>query len=366
VNNKIILLFLVLFVLTMMIIPMDVYAIHQSNELSWKLIMISSYPACSNYHYQMTNHYHEVTEKYLALYQLNNEYEKPTCMTEEKFVEYETPEELDLIILVYDRNIGRDVLHTQNMGGFYSHFGDEWTHNHTIIFCDCSDFTYSTPNWILSHELSHFVLYYLGYDKSIVENMIHEKDMKADNCVEVEYLESCTEIRFRMETINHDITVMAPYPPAIGKDIMNRSENVEISMSPYIMKMQMEITKWWMDEKINDLDYVTSLELLLEKEVKRDSINELFYSMEFPNVVFTDPPKDKKLENVNSSVMSGSEITALILDILPYEKKYKQNLIEEKESQTLPQWFKTRADWWALGEIDDSEYLTGMMYYLTR
>jgi len=363
----IIALLFVIFGMTMLFAPIDVHAIHQSDELSWKLIMISSYPACSNYHYQMTNHYHDVTERYLALYQLNNESDKPECMTEEKFAEYEPPEELDLIILVYDRNKGRDELHTQDMGGFYSHFGNEWTHNHTIVFCDCSNFKYSNPTWILSHELSHFVLYYLEFDKTLVEDMVHKQDAQSDFCVEVEYLPSCREVRFRMDATNHSVIVMAPYLPAIGKEIYIESENIDFSISPYIMKMQMEITKWWIDGKINDSNYVTSLELLLEKEAKRETVRESFYSRDSSNVVFTDSPKDKKLqEPMDSAVTSESKITTTIMNMLPYEEKYKQDLIKDKESQNLPEWFKNRSIWWTKGEINDSEYLTGMIYYFTR
>ena len=108
-----------------LLVPLNASAIHQSEEMTWQLIMISSYPACSNYHYQMTDKYHDLTVKYFEAYQFENTSYKPTCMTEKKYSEYEIPEDVDLVILVYDKNKGRSDLHSNDMGGFYSHVGDE-------------------------------------------------------------------------------------------------------------------------------------------------------------------------------------------------------------------------------------------------
>ena len=37
-------------------IPPNSSAIHNSDGITWQLVMISSYPACSGYHYQMMEH----------------------------------------------------------------------------------------------------------------------------------------------------------------------------------------------------------------------------------------------------------------------------------------------------------------------
>ncbi len=43
-------------------------ATHLSDEFTWQLVVLSSTPACSNYHFQILNKYDEITEKYFELY----------------------------------------------------------------------------------------------------------------------------------------------------------------------------------------------------------------------------------------------------------------------------------------------------------
>jgi len=348
-----------------LLVPLNASAIHQTEEMTWQLIMISSYPACSNYHYQMTDLYHDLTLRYFEAYQFENTSYKPACMTEKKYSDYEIPEDVDLVILVYDRNKGRSDLHSNDMGGFYSHVGDEWTHHHTIVFCDCSNFSYSAPTWILTHELSHFVLYYLGYDRSIVEDLVHLMDAESDYCVEVEYVESCKQSRMNLETSRHRTAVVPVYEPAIGKSpvpLVIVSEN--ISDSPYRMDMQIEVTQWWLDGKITDVDYTKSLEILLEKmgKITKDT-QQSFFSAESPNVVFTDPPKNNKLDfTVHSETLDLSSIKSQhILKMHPFGDEYAKSLTNT-DSDQLPQWFKTRALWWITGKISEAEYISGMEF----
>ena len=204
----------------------DSFAIHQSDGITWQLIVISSYPACSLYHYYMLDKYNEITKSYLDLYQLENVGHKPVCLTESQYEnEFETPDDVDLLVLVFDRNKGRAELHPHELGGFYSHVGNEWTHNHTIVLCDCSNFKFSDPVWILSHELSHFVLNYLDFDLEAAEKTIHALDAKYDYCVEVEYDSSCSSVKTTIKGDTGNWVVMTPYQQAIGKSLMSNNEN---------------------------------------------------------------------------------------------------------------------------------------------
>jgi len=172
----------------------EAFATHLTEELKWQLVFLSSDSACSNYHIQMTNKYFEVTNLYLDEYQVNHSNYEQLCMPETEYLsDYQTPHDLDLIILVYDKNLGEKELHSFKMGGLYSHSGSERTHNHVVIICDCSNFYYSDPVWIMSHELSHFVLYYRNYEMSVIEDLIHENDAKYDQCQEA-YTGQCNSI----------------------------------------------------------------------------------------------------------------------------------------------------------------------------
>jgi len=341
------------------------YAVHQSEKLTWQLVMISSYPACSNYHYQMTERYNEITQSYFGLYQLENTNFKPICMTEKKYnTEFEPSADLDLLIVVYDRNKGRAELHSNDIGGFYSHIGREWTHNHTIVFCDCPNFKFSDPNWILTHELSHFILYYLGFDSKVVEDHVHDLDAKYDYCVEEEYDEAkCSPVKTRMDTDSHRWTVMAPYAGAIGKKVFSNEIDKDIVIPQYKIAMQAEITQWWLDGRITDEHFAKSLEILTEDEIDLGSTVE-FISKDSRNVIFTDPPKDLKddLLESDTTIEWVKQREKNILLMVPFAENIEEEIPNDELPKSLPQWFKTRAIWWISGKITHEEFVSGMQY----
>jgi len=327
--------------------------------------MISSYPACSNYHYQMTEKYADITERYLELYQAPNTGYKPTCMIEEKYLtEYEAPDDLDLLILVYDRNKGRAELHSYEIGGIYSHIGKEWTHNHTIILCDCSNFKYSDPTWILSHELSHFILYYLGYDLSVIEKQIHEWDARYDYCTEVEYDKSCNEVKTRMSGDLHDYTVMKPYESAIGQSLFVSEKAESILDVSFKTDMIAEVTSWWLEGKILDEDYAKSLEILSGMTDYYNRIAGGFASADRANMILTEPPKDVSQDTIEQDVDSewSAQKTLDIQGMIAYTDEQRRILTTEEPDKGFPQWFKIRALWWVNEEIDNEEFISGMEF----
>jgi len=345
-------------------IPTNSFAIHNSEDIIWQLVMISSYPACSGYHYQMMQKYDDITERYLELYQTPNTKYKPTCLIEEKYLtEYQAPDDLDLLILVYDRNKGRAELHPYEIGGIYSHIGKEWTHNHTIIFCDCSNFKYSDPVWILSHELSHFILYYLGYDLSVVEKQIHEWDARYDYCAEVEHDESCYEVKTRMEGYRHDFSVMKPYEPAVGQSLFVSEKAESILDVSFKKDMITEITSWWLEGKITDEDYLTSLKILTGMTEFENRVAGGFASADRANMILTEPPKDPNQGAIEQVVSEWSEQKTLdIQEMITYTDEQKRILTTEEPDKGLPQWFKTRALWWVNEKIDSAEFISGIEY----
>ncbi len=222
-NGKLV---IVIFISTFMIlgassiITPSAFAQTGTDDLKWQLVVLTSNSACSNYDYQIMNKYTEISENYLELYKVENSKYSPLCFSEKKYLsDYETPSDLDLLLLVYDQDLGRKELHSQKIGGFYHHFGNDIEQNHVIVFCDCPTFNYSNPVWILSHELSHFVLYYLDYDESIIEDLVHVTDERYDECLE-NYDSTCknNETSIRMQTDSASYSVMPIYEPATSKD----------------------------------------------------------------------------------------------------------------------------------------------------
>jgi len=348
--------------------PIDSFAIHKSDSITWQLVVISSYPACSGYHYQMTVKYNDVTEKYFELYQQENTNYKPVCMTEEKFAtEFESPDDIDLLILVYDRNKGRDELHSNQIGGIYSHIGKEWTHNHTIILCDCSNFNYSDPTWILSHELSHFVLYYLGYDLSVTEKQIHDWDAKYDYCVEVANDVSCNDAKTRITGISQRYTVMTPFPSAIGQKLVDAEPTKVIFDNAFKTDMIAEITGWWVEGKILDEDYVKSLKILTGVSDFEKRIAGGFASADSAHMILTEPPKDVvDVEALEDSSQWSDEKMYDIEQMITFTDEQKRILTTEEPDKEIPQWFKSRAMWWLTDKISNEEFVSGMEYLYNK
>src|SRR3989304_4033887 len=155
---------------------------------------------------------------------------------------------------MHDRNKGRAELHSNDIGGFYSHIGREWTHNHTIVFCDCPNFKFSDPNWILTHELSHFILYYLGFDSKDSRNVIFTdppKDLKDD------LLESDTTIEW-VKQREKNILLMVPFAENIEEKIPD--DELPKSLPQWFKTRAI----WWISGKITHEEFVSGMQYLFK------------------------------------------------------------------------------------------------------
>jgi len=278
-----------LLLLTSPLATNEAFATHLSLDLKWQLVFISSEPACSNYHYQMTSKFYDLTVQYLDLYKMKNQSYDPLCMPKDKYLtDYETPNDLDLIVLVYDRNLGEEELHEYKTGGVYSHSGSDRTNNHVIIICDCSNFDYSDPVWTLSHELSHFILYFKDYEMLVIEELIHFNDVKYDECM-VKHTESCNLIKTTLkagEFGGKGYIVMPAYAPAIGAKNENKFSN-KVDASLVVTDLSKMITKWWADGKISDGEYANAVGYVVDSSV--------LSSHESSDILMEDGPLDDSI-----------------------------------------------------------------------
>jgi hypothetical protein len=329
--------------------------VNAQSSVTWQLVVISSEPACSGYHYTMVQKYNEISQKYLDLYKLNHNNYQPECFTEKDFTEeYEKPFDLDLIILVFDKDKGITDLHTHNTGGIYMHQGNDLSTSHTVIICDCPNFKYSDPVWILSHELSHFVLNYLGFDLKLVEDEIHGLDYKFDSCVEGAYDDLCATIKTRVETSRANWTVMIPYEPAIGKEPQfHPVEKVAIN-SPYQKTMMMEITKWWVNKEISDENYINSLKILSGKTDNQTTVpNGIFQSSAI--LILAEPQNNLKDKQTHAEI--SNELTEKILN-LDSSITANQTTFSLQDEKILLEWLEKEATSWKNNEINDEQFVT--------
>lgn len=335
----------------------EVYAHHLSDDLKWQLIVITSNSACGNYDIQMTNKYSEITEKYLALYQVENTKYDPLCYSEEKYIsEYLIPLDLDLVLLVYDQDIGRKELHSQNIGGFYHHFGIDKARNHVIVVCDCPTFNYSNPVWILTHELSHFTLYYLGYDEAVIEDYVHANDLKYDECIK-NYNSSCKSIvqHIRPQTTSYQYSVMPIFEPAVGTEIKTFENNIIPAQTIELGKL---LTTWWATGKISEVDYTNALGLIMDKG-PLDGISS-------SEIHFADSALDKTetWQDILNNV--SQETSQDVFRLVPTSMKPKELIEGENEKSKIPDWFKETGNAWVEGKIADYDFVDIINYFYTE
>jgi len=330
---------------------------YTQEEATWQLVVISSEPACTGYHYYMVEKYNAITNEYLNLYQLFHGSYQPECFTEEDFMEqYSKPPDLDLLILVFDKEKGMADLHSHNTGGVYIHQGNDLSTNHSVIICDCPNFNYSDSVWILSHELSHFVLNYLAFDLDEVESVIHGIDYKFDRCVEEEYTSLCGTVKTRIETNRSEWTVMIPYEPAVGLDPpAPLVEKVSLE-SPYQTAMIKEITNWWLDGEISDENYIKSLKILSGKVDDKKIIPDGVFKNSALQML-AEPRHD--YQNKTLSKDDSNQITENFLEInLSITKN--QTELSETEKQIFLERLQIKANSWRENELNDNEFLSDM------
>jgi len=302
-----------------------------TDDLKWQLVVLTSNPTCSTYYFQIMNKYTEISENYLELYQVVNSKYSPFCISEKKYLsEYDTPSDLDLLLLVYDKDLGRKELHSQKIGGFYHHFGNDIEQNHVIVFCDCPTFNYSNPVWILSHELSHFVLNYLSYDESIVDDLVHFTEKKYDECLE-NYDNTCMNIEtsLRMKTLSASYSVMPIYEPATSKD---RNQVVSDNISDEMKELGGLMTDWWTSGIITEVQYNEGIGLIEAAAIK-DSLMES--EIHFADYAVDDTPTWTDMLSANSH-----KPTHDIFFLVPESIKTKKAIPNHDNTLSLSDWFK--------------------------
>jgi len=325
----------------------EAFASHLSEDMSWQLVYITHNSACSSYDIQKTRMYSELSSRYLNEYQLANFQYDVLCINQYEYPDYQAPSDLDMIILVYDRDIGRTELNSLKIGGYYHHSGPDIKQNHAIVICDCPTFDYSNPVWILSHELSHFVLTFNGYDIELVEDLVHENDAAYDQCIFTKT--SCSEsvMKIRSETSAYSYSVMPLYEPAIG---LISQETVEEELPIQVLELSKVITKWWTQEKISDADLLNALGFM--------SVGNSLYNYMSPEIITADSSFDVDDEYVKNLLKADLEKeNPDILSRIPKNLLSNDELtFVEGNSKGMPAWFKTTIEWWVDEEISDDEF----------
>jgi len=332
----------------------DAFATHFSENTTWQLVYLTDTQVCSNYEHQMTVKYDEITEKYFGIYQFDNTKYEPLCINHLRYdALYEFPQDLDLIVLVYSKNLGEVELHGEKVGGIFIHSGADRSINNAIIICDCPNFYYSDPVWILTHELSHFVLYFLEFDMNVIEDLVHKYDQKYDEC-RTSYDNSCISYmtKLRVDELAYSFSVMPPYVFAIGT---SKIKNNEVNVSAPLLELGKVVTQWWTAGKITEGDYSNALGLLAVQnhQVQNDNYQ----------ILFKDGPIKKEATWEEVLIADGSSENKETLMTKVREKlKIKDQVYQQTDFTGLPDWFKQTAQWWVDGQITNDDFIRNVKY----
>ncbi len=328
----------------------NAYATHLTAKTTWQMVYVTHNPTCSNYDYQILNKYTEITEKYLELYKFVNTKYDSSCMTYESFKDFEPPVEMDLVIVVYDRELGEAELHTKKFGGAYLHDGADKQEKHIILLCDCATFYYSDPMWILSHELSHFVLYSLNFNTDIIETLVHANDKIYDACMK-EYKTNCANViyKLRVDSMAYSFSVMTPYKNAIG---MKKIETPTQPVPTSVISLNKIVTKWWLEGKITESEYASAIGHMVDDQKKITRADD--------KVIYADGP-------INGNVTTWQDLLNEktgnddLFSIVPFAAKYTINKTSD-EPTVLPDWFTNNANLWSKGKMPTEDFIRNVKY----
>jgi len=334
----------------------------EDTSVEWQLLYIKK-DVCGPID-NMDKIYASLTTKYFELYQLENHNSSVDCISASQFKDFQKSDSVNLLILIYDEDLGTTLLKPNNLDGIYIHSGNDRAFNHLLMMCDCSTFStgYETtlPSWILSHELSHFVLSYKGFSKFDVKTKIHEIHDGYDKCIGANFADkSCDEYKIivRADSSTKNYVMMAPYRPAIGNNLINYI--VTEHSDSELISLQRELTKMWITSAIDDKAYENTLKHLVNP-VTNSTSEDAQLALEFPNgfmIRELAKPTDVDWKQYLEPNIDAEKSFQSLLNYVPFNLK---DPVSESNIEKMPNWFKTRALLWSEKRISDKVFFDGV------
>ena len=339
----------------------NVYGLEEETGPSWQLIYLQE-GICRTGQFQTAENYSALVEEYFELYQFKSTKTDPTCLQTSEYLENNSSYDSDLVILIYSPEIGNRVLGTLGIDGAYIHQGTDRQKNHVVFVCDCSEYAIAyekkLPSWVLSHELSHFILSFKQYTQSQVEQIVHNIDDRYDDCIRKNYSDvSCNQVRMLVSPnyATRDYIVMTPYPPAIGEKLTNYVTDKITNSSEFIQLNHEQIDSWIKGE-ISDKTMI--LKIKESFELNNNSIDSPHFSHSLTNgFIIAEKSNDKSI--AWSDLMSKIESKDSKFNLFEYLPSSPSEVLIEDDKE-VPNWFKNRARLWTQDRIGDNVFFSGI------
>ena len=354
-------------IVTLLLIPFSSTSFGQeppSDYSFWQLVYISS-DRCIFPDEQKIIDYSKFVKKYFELYEFENYGFEPKCLSLLEYFDYQKPYSVDLVILVLDNYLGSKLLNQDEIKSLYAHFGMDRSNNHVIIVTEPTDYDTSldstTISWDKSHQLSHFILSFKGYNDETIERLLHSNSLSFEHCVGQRISDSkCDEVRtyMRIEDSSRNFVVMTPFKELIGNGLTKYISEDVIS-SKVVLNLHREITTWWINGLIDDQTFLKATKHLVDVPIidEQTTNNQI---IKLPNgFIILDKAVDAN-EEFKVGPFNAYATRTTVGDILlyvPFETEFE--IIDEKPSE-IPNWFKQRAKNWSENKLGDKIFYDGL------
>ncbi|HEX5673280.1 MAG TPA: hypothetical protein VFX75_03670 [Nitrososphaeraceae archaeon] len=176
--------------------------------LTYGVFYVTSKDTCDDSDNERLNFYQVLTDEYLSLYRLNYKQDYVACISEKEFNDYfSTISPTVVPIVIVDEIASQKILIQQGNYGLFtiSGIGSE-----SILVCACdADIESWQGAWILSHELSHLILYRYKAPESVYFTWVHYNEAMTHACMILTQAKFCPEYStIIISPTGHPIPVM--------------------------------------------------------------------------------------------------------------------------------------------------------------
>ena len=290
-----------------------VYA--QAEPFTAKIWFITSNDSgCSNTNYEAILFIQSIAFVYTSIYGgLDSKYSPPQCLYLKDFEN--SPQKLadsmknfDLPILIFDSEIKSKQFQISKK---HTHFEFVLYPNPHIVFCYCSIPAEShVATWAMSHQLSHFILKYLGASELFYLKWVHEKDKDATECIEIRRQPGLCSTRWTpVFGISPTQMITVKVHPDLVNDLTSL-EQMELAKNDFRYNQPSfdknfrwinQIEDWYKDGLISKLEFDSAVKFISKLDVTENLIQNK-YNQPPGNVKTT-----LKLNRINA-INAGSTI----------------------------------------------------------
>lgn len=337
----------------MLLIPGFLAESNSENFSKWQLVYLTDEPKCSKKISGNVHEYNILINEYFKLYKHSNTGLEAKCISKALFDKSEYVN-IDLLILIEEKP------KIKQYESYYIHKGDDKNKNHLILVYD-EDSLYNfyeikPITWTLTHELSHYILSFKGFNANTIEQVLHSTDVRFKQCIAKYSVDiDCTHIiqKIKSDLSSTELLIFPINDKILKGNTISRISN-DISTSQVVINLLKEITTWWLMEKIDEQSYVKSLQQLVDTT----QINNTNYNtnLNIP-MGFILASHSIKNENVNSELGFTDQENEKLEKLNPF------NSIEEspvKPTTNIPKWFENRAQLWTENKISDKIFFDGI------